>query len=71
MINCGATAVPLRADDLHEYEAAKRGWKKTAPAASDRGALNSSAAGGAQASLATQAAQARKQEVQSRLGLGK
>ena len=54
MFACSATSVSLRSDDLHEYETAKRTWKKVDKAA------------GSQQEQAQQAA--RKQEVRSRIG---
>jgi len=62
MFACSATSVPLRADDLHEYETAKRTWKRVDKAAGSQQEQ-------AQQQSQQQAQQAaRKQEVRSRIG---
>ena len=64
---CTATSVPLRADDLHEYEKEKRNWRRVTTNSDkpvSQGLQTGSGAGsGVQPG--------RREEIKSRLGLEK
>lgn len=70
MIKVTASKVPIKADDLHEYEEAKRRWK-TKPSPIPQPGDEEKADGFVSMAPSAAALQQQRKEREGRLGLGK